>query len=370
MSIFSNFLNLFKYEPTTDAQNTFNIQNALNDNWDKLDDFAENVSEQLNKKADKESPNFTGSPKINGNEIATVNNIPTGLSLGETSTTAYRGDKGKTAYDHSQLAHAPSNAQKNSDITKAEIEAKLTGQISTHSHTSDGSKAPTNHASTTTAYGLGNQSDYGHCRLYNALNAPAYENGVALPAYQGKVLNDKITQVQNNVNNNKYIYKGEERYIAPQYSQNASSKPPLNTWVLTNNFELVVTQPLRTYSQVLTWNDSPVFFGYIAYGVQGGTVGTVSLKFRLDIEVNGTMYTGPEQLFSGGLSDGYIQFNLNTYANNYPWSNLPNFLEVGSSIKIRPLCYFTVLPAYQYPNHFVDWKHRSILRDYIVAGLI
>lgn len=38
------------------------------------------------------------------------------------------------AYTHSQSAHAPSNAQKNSDITKAEIEAKLTGDITTHTH--------------------------------------------------------------------------------------------------------------------------------------------------------------------------------------------------------------------------------------------
>lgn len=35
---------------------------------------------------------------------------------------------------HILSAHAPSNAQKNSDITKAEIEAKLTGQISSHTH--------------------------------------------------------------------------------------------------------------------------------------------------------------------------------------------------------------------------------------------
>lgn len=35
------------------------------------------------------------------------------LALGETSSTAYRGDRGKTAYDHSQSAHAPSNAQAN-----------------------------------------------------------------------------------------------------------------------------------------------------------------------------------------------------------------------------------------------------------------
>lgn len=56
------------------------------------------------------------------------------LALGETSATAYRGDRGKIAYDHSQTAHAPSTAQKNSDITKAEIEAKLTGAITTHTH--------------------------------------------------------------------------------------------------------------------------------------------------------------------------------------------------------------------------------------------
>jgi hypothetical protein len=48
------------------------------------------------------------------------------LILGESDTNAYRGDRGKIAYDHSQLAHAPSDAQKNSDITKSEIEAKLT----------------------------------------------------------------------------------------------------------------------------------------------------------------------------------------------------------------------------------------------------
>ena len=57
-------------------------------------------------------------------------------TLGVTSTTAFRGDQGKTAYDHSQSAHAPANAQKNSDITKAEIEAKLTGTITSHNHNS------------------------------------------------------------------------------------------------------------------------------------------------------------------------------------------------------------------------------------------
>ena len=56
------------------------------------------------------------------------------LTLGTTKNDAYRGDLGQIAYNHSLSAHAPANAQKNSDITKAEIEAKLTGVISSHSH--------------------------------------------------------------------------------------------------------------------------------------------------------------------------------------------------------------------------------------------
>jgi hypothetical protein len=36
-----------------------------------------------------------------------------GVALGETETTAYRGDRGKTAYDHSQTAHAPAAAEQN-----------------------------------------------------------------------------------------------------------------------------------------------------------------------------------------------------------------------------------------------------------------
>ena len=62
-------------------------------------------------------------------------------TLGVTSSTAFRGDYGNTAYQHSQAAHAPSNAQKNSDITKAEIEAKLKGTITSHAHNYAGSSS-------------------------------------------------------------------------------------------------------------------------------------------------------------------------------------------------------------------------------------
>lgn len=77
---------------------------------------------------------------VTDTEKTTWNN-KSNLALGTTSSTAFRGDYGNTAYTHSQAAHAPSNAQKNSDITKAEIEAKLTGTITSHTH----NYAATNH---------------------------------------------------------------------------------------------------------------------------------------------------------------------------------------------------------------------------------
>ena len=70
---------------------------------------------------------------VTNSEKTTWNN-KSNLTLGTSSTTAFRGDYGNTAYTHSQATHAPSNAQKNSDITKAEIEAKLVGNITTHNH--------------------------------------------------------------------------------------------------------------------------------------------------------------------------------------------------------------------------------------------
>lgn len=39
--------------------------------------------------------------------------ISASLALGETSSTAFPGDKGKAAYNHSQAAHAPANAEAN-----------------------------------------------------------------------------------------------------------------------------------------------------------------------------------------------------------------------------------------------------------------
>ncbi len=53
-----------------------------------------------------------------------------GLELGETETTAYRGDRGKIAYDHSQASHAPANAEPNDpDTTVMGMEFNLADKL-------------------------------------------------------------------------------------------------------------------------------------------------------------------------------------------------------------------------------------------------
>jgi len=91
----------------------------------------DNVQQASKAEFDSHNQDFTR--HITEEERTTWNN-KTNLTLGETSSTAYRGDRGKIAYDHSQSLHAPPDAQKNSDITKAEIEAKLVGDITSHYH--------------------------------------------------------------------------------------------------------------------------------------------------------------------------------------------------------------------------------------------
>ena len=125
------------------AMNTLNeLANAINNNKDIYDNYVDTISSTIAGKADKEHG--------------------THLTLGTTSSTAFRGDYGTTAYTHSQAAHAPSNAQKNSDITKAEIEAKLTGNITSHTHSS--------YATTSVTGSLSNLKTSTKTNLVSAIN--------------------------------------------------------------------------------------------------------------------------------------------------------------------------------------------------------
>ena len=91
------------------------------DNKDVLDEITSNKVNEWDNKS-----NFSGSytDLTNKPTIPTVTN-----DLTDTLKSNY-----DTAYNHSQSQHAPVNAQPNSEITKGEIEAKLTGNITTHTH--------------------------------------------------------------------------------------------------------------------------------------------------------------------------------------------------------------------------------------------
>ena len=49
MSLKTKLLELFKYEPDKDGAQTFNIKQALNDNWDKIEAWAQSVKTALTK---------------------------------------------------------------------------------------------------------------------------------------------------------------------------------------------------------------------------------------------------------------------------------------------------------------------------------
>lgn len=70
--------------------------------------------------------------------LAKINSITeiftTALKTSYDSAASWVSTNGANVLTHIQSTHAPSNAQKNSDILKTEIEAKLTGEISSHTH--------------------------------------------------------------------------------------------------------------------------------------------------------------------------------------------------------------------------------------------
>lgn len=78
-----------------------------------------------------------------------------GVTLGETSTTAYRGDRGKTAYDHSQATHQ--SVINGTGLVRANgtsLSYDNTSYVSGTPWTSVGYWYSSNHPTTTSGYGL------------------------------------------------------------------------------------------------------------------------------------------------------------------------------------------------------------------------
>ena len=107
--------------------NLINEVLRLNGEWDAFTDKFGDIDweEMQNMGANSVTVNGTKYTQVDGN-IA-LPSYPTLSSIGAEP-------KNSNIQAHISSTHAPSNAQKNSDITKAEIEAKLVGNITTHTH--------------------------------------------------------------------------------------------------------------------------------------------------------------------------------------------------------------------------------------------
>jgi hypothetical protein len=57
-------------------------------------------------------------------------------------------------------------------------------------------KAPTNHASSNSQYGISDSTHYGHCKIINSLHQKNYTPGEALSANQGYEINRRISNLE------------------------------------------------------------------------------------------------------------------------------------------------------------------------------
>ena len=86
-----------------------NAEVNINSDWDAVSGDAE-ISNKPSIPTALSDLSDDSTHRITTDAEKSIWNGKSDLALGETETTAYRGDRGKTAYDHSQAAHAPSNA--------------------------------------------------------------------------------------------------------------------------------------------------------------------------------------------------------------------------------------------------------------------
>ena len=93
--------------------------------------------------------------------------------------------------------------------------------------------AQKNHQSSSTNYGLGTTSMYGHVKIINSLNQSSNQNGLALSAYQGYVLKGLIDDLEDEIYD---ISSGD--------ASNISYSAPASAWGEASQFATNVANAL------------------------------------------------------------------------------------------------------------------------------
>lgn len=127
----------------------------------------------------------------NGNSYTSRQYVPAGIELSNTHYWALTGNYNAQIEQYrDEVQRYDARITANDTAIKAEV-ARATAAEAT--------KAPTSHASDTTAYGVGNGTDYGHVRLAVA-STPATSDATAGIAATPKVVNDAVTGASNTIN--------------------------------------------------------------------------------------------------------------------------------------------------------------------------
>lgn len=124
----------------------------------------------------------------NGNSYTSRQYVPVGIEITNTHYWALTGNYNAQIEQYrDEVQRYDARITANDTAIKAEVERATAAEAT---------KAPTSHASETTAYGVGNGTNYGHVRLAVA-STPATSDATAGFAATPKVVNDAVTAASN-----------------------------------------------------------------------------------------------------------------------------------------------------------------------------
>ena len=120
-----------------------------------------------------------------------------------------------------ELEEVLRNTAESTVINATKLNDMNSGDFAVRNHTHN-NYCEKNHASSSNAYGLGDGSNYGHVKTRNNLSATGFISGEALSAYQGALLNQRVSTLENKQSSieEKY-YRNSMRIKIGRYSDSS-----------------------------------------------------------------------------------------------------------------------------------------------------
>lgn len=151
----------------------------------------------------------------NGNSYTSRQYVPAGIEITNTHYWALTGNYNAQIEQYrDEVQRYDARITANDTAIKAEVERATAAEAT---------KAPTSHASDTTAYGVGNEANYGHVRLAVA-STPATSDATAGIAATPKVVNDAVTAASNTINTSIDTIKGDVAELKAQAGKGETIK--------------------------------------------------------------------------------------------------------------------------------------------------